>query len=176
MIDAQPEHHLHDVFVVIMDERLASDSCPPLEKLYQALGAVDDRVTLAQFQESPWSTTVLGRHLASPTRAGRVATVRLQRKDLLDAHVVLPAISEVILVEEALADAQSEINQPYLARIVSEADPAVMVDAVLTTVNGEAIEMLVCPTQADLERRVQVRDAAIAADEQAPPDQRADTA
>jgi len=60
--------------------------------------------------------------------------------------------------------------------IVSEADSAEVTDAVLTTVNDEAIEVLLRPAQADLERCVHVGDAAIAADKQAPPDQRADTA
>jgi len=60
---------------------------------------------------------------------------------------VLSAIGEVELVQESLSDAQSEINQPKLAWIVAKADAANAADTVLTTMNDEAIEMLVRPTQ-----------------------------
>jgi hypothetical protein len=87
---------------------------------------------------------------------------------------VLPAITEVVLVQEALSDAQSEINQLHSVRIVAKADAAKVADAVLTTVNDESIEMLVSPTQGQLQCGVQSGDGCIATNEQAPPDQGAD--
>jgi len=68
-----------------------------------------------------------------------VAAARLTRKDLLDTHVVLPAIGEVVFVHEALADTQAKVSQAHVSGIVPEADPAVMTDAVLTPVNDETI-------------------------------------
>ena len=176
MIDAQPEHHLHDVFVVIVDERLTTDGGSPVKELHQALGAVDDRVPLAQFQESPWPATILRRHVASAASAGGVATPRLKRTDLLDADVVLPAVSKVILVEETLTETQPKVGQSNLLGIVAKADATEMTDAVLTTVNDEAIEMLIAPTQCDLQDDVEIGDSLVATDEQATPDQWADTA
>jgi hypothetical protein len=86
-------------------------------QLQQAVGNVHYRVPLAQLQECPWPTTVLGRYSASAADADWVASVRLKRQDLLEAHVVLPTIGEVVLVQEALADAQSNIKQPHSSRL-----------------------------------------------------------
>jgi hypothetical protein len=78
---------------------------------------------------------------------------------------VLPAISEVVFVNEPLADAQTKIGQAYVSGIITEADSAVMTDAVLTPVNDEAVQMLVGPAQSRLQRRVQIGDGRVAADE-----------
>jgi hypothetical protein len=63
-----------------------------------------------------------------------------------------------------------------VAGSVTEADPTIMTDAVFTPVNDEAVQMLVGPAKSRLQRRVQIGDGCVAADEQPAPDQRADTA
>jgi len=88
-----------------VNEGVTPDGDSQLSQLQQAIGDVDDGVPLAQLHERPWPTAVLGRDSAAATNAHRVALPRLAPQDLLDAHVVLPAIGEVVLVQEALADA-----------------------------------------------------------------------
>jgi hypothetical protein len=105
----------------------------------------------------------------------RVGPPWLDRQDLLNVHVMLPAVGEVVLVQEALANTKAKLGQVYVSGIVTEADPAVRADAVLTAVDDEAVQMLVAPAKDELERREQVGNGAVAANEQAAPDQRADT-
>ena len=99
-----------------------------------------------------------------------VGTPRFQRQDLLDPEVVLPVVGEVVLVQEALADAQPESSQPHAARV----DAAVV--SVLAPLDHEAVQVLTAPAQCDLQGGMQVGDRAVAADEQPAPDQRADPA
>jgi hypothetical protein len=73
-----------------------------------------------------------------------------ERQQALDPQVVLPAVGEVVFIDEALADAQTKIGQVYLLGIVAEADPAIMTDTVLTPVNDEAVEMLISPAESHL--------------------------
>jgi hypothetical protein len=58
---------------------------------------------------------------------------RRQRQDLLGSNVVLPVVGEVMLVCEALADAQPELNEPHAARI------AARVVSVLAPLDHEAV-------------------------------------
>jgi hypothetical protein len=58
--------------------------------------------------------------------------------------------------------------------IVTEADPAVMPDAVLTTMDDEAVQVLVGPAQHSLKGVVEIGDGAVAANQQAAPNKRAD--
>jgi len=83
---------------------------------------------------------------------------------------VRPTIDEVVLIPEALTDAQAEISQMHTARV----DEAFR--AVHTPVYDEAMQMLVAPTKGYLPRSVQVGDGAVSTNEQSAPDQRADAA
>jgi hypothetical protein len=56
---------------------------------------------------------------------------------------VLPAVGEVILIKEAFTDAEAKVGQAYVSGIVTEADPAVMPDAILMAVDDEAIQVLI---------------------------------
>src|SRR5881227_2696698 len=60
--------------------------------------------------------------------------------------------------------------------MVTEADPAVMPDAVLTAVDDETVQVLVGPAQHALEGGVEIGDGAVAANQQTAPDQRANAA
>jgi hypothetical protein len=78
---------------------------------------------------------------------------------LLDSDFVLPAIDEVVLVQEALADAQPKINQPYTAWIAASFRP------VHPSLDDEAMQVLVAPGKGRLQGGMQVGDAAVAANE-----------
>ena len=69
-----------------------------------------------------------------------------------------------------------EVGQAYVSGIVTEADPAIMPDAVLTTLDDETVQVLVGPAQHSLASGVEIGDGTVAANEQAAPDQRADAA
>src|SRR5438067_12530514 len=69
-----------------------------------------------------------------------------------------------------------KVGQAYVSGIVTEADPAVMPDAVVMAVDDEAVQVLVGPAQHALESGVQVGDGAVAMDKHAVPDQRANAA
>ena len=141
-----------------------------LEDVQQPPGDVASRVVLAPLQERPGPATVFGRGGATATDAAWIDAPRRQRQDLLDPDVVLPVVGEVVLVQEALADAQPESSQPHAARV----DVAVV--SVLAPLDHEAMEVLAAPAQRDLQGGMQVGDRAVAADEQPAPDQRADPA
>ncbi len=84
-------------------EGFAADGQAALGQLVEPIGDVQQRVPLAQLQERPWPAAILGRHPPSPTDAAWVESARLERQDLFDAYIVLPAVGEVVLVHEALS-------------------------------------------------------------------------
>jgi hypothetical protein len=87
---------------------------------------------------------------------------------------VAPAVDEVVLVEEPLSDAQTEIGKLHLIRVVAEPQTARVGHAVLPAVDDEAVQVLVAPAQGELEGGVEIDDAAVAADKEPAPDQGAD--
>ncbi len=91
-------------------------------------------------------------------------------------RLVAPAVEEVVLVEESFADAQAEVGKLHFMRVVAEPETARVGNAVFPTVDDEAVQVLVAPTQGDLEGGVEVGDAAVAADKESAPDQGADAA
>jgi len=185
-IDLQPAQQVHELFIVIVNSVvvmvianvvfLASAGCDGLEQLQQPLGDAKGRVALAQFQERPRPAAVLGWDSAPAANTDWVASPRVERQDVLDPHVVLPAVGEVVFIEEAFTDAQAKVGQAHPSRIVAEADPAVTADPVLTAVEDKAVQVLIAPAQYSLKGGVEIGDGAVAPDEQAAPDQRADAA
>jgi hypothetical protein len=77
---------------------------------------------------------------------------------------VVPAIEEVVLVQESFADAQAEVGKLDLIGVVTEPETARVGDAVLAPVDDEAVQVLVAPTQGELEGAVEVGDRGVAAD------------
>ena len=106
-----------------------------------AIGDGHDRVVLPELEEGPGPATVLGWCSASATDTHRVPTPRVERQNLLEPHVVLPVIDEVVLVQEVFSDTQAEISQSHTARI----DEAF--HSVHPPVDDEAMQMLVAPTK-----------------------------
>jgi hypothetical protein len=149
-IDLQPAHQLHDVFVVVVNECLRPDDQASLDQLHQLISDADNRVPLAELQERQRPTTVLWWHRAPAANAHRVALPWSERQAAFEAHVVLPAIGEVVFVQEPLADAEFKIDQVDLLGIITEADAARVANAVLTPVNNEAVQVLVGPAESRL--------------------------
>ena len=128
-------------------------------------------------------SSVEARRAPAPT-GGTGGAARSFDAELADGSVwprgpssrLTPAVGEVIFVQEALTNAEAKVGQAYVSGIVTEADPAVMPDAVLAAVDDEAVQVLVGPAQDSLQSVVEIGDGAVAANEQAAPDQRADAA
>ena len=113
---------MFSAIVIVVTAAIVSDG-DGLEQLQQPLADTERRVVLAQFQERPRPTAVFGWRGASAANADRVVPPWLERQDLLVAHVVLPAVGEVVLVEKALTDAQAKVGQAYVSGIVTEPIP-----------------------------------------------------
>jgi hypothetical protein len=74
-----------------------------------------------------------------------IALVRGRRHDLLDADLVLPRDVEVVLVEEAIARPEAEMSQMHLVRVVGEAHPTRVGNAIALAVDHELVEVGVRP-------------------------------
>ena len=87
-----------------------------------------------------------------------------------------PAVGEVVFVHEALAGSKAEIGEANLMGVVAEAEAARVADAVLASMDHEAVEVLVAPAEDELQGGVEVGDGAVAPDQNPAPDQGADAA
>jgi hypothetical protein len=83
----------------------------------QTVGDGYDRIVLPELEEGPRSTAVLGWCRASAADAHRVPPPGIERQDLFEPHLVVAAIDEVVLVQEALSEAQTESSQSHTAWI-----------------------------------------------------------
>jgi hypothetical protein len=143
-----------DVFDAVEDGFDDLDQ-PPLE--------AEGIVVLPKLHEGPGASAVLGRDDSPAARADRVAPRGLRRQGLLHPDVVLPPISEVVFVYEALANPKTKIAKADFTGVVGEAEAARIPDAVLATVDHEAVEVVVAPAEGELQGGVQVSDRAVAA-------------
>ena len=95
-------------------------------------------------------------------------------QDRLHPDVVAPAVGQVVLVQEALANPETEGGEADRSRVVGEAEAASVADAVFAPVDKEAVEVVVAPVEDELQGGVKFGDRAVAADQDPAPDQRAD--
>ncbi len=100
---------------------------------------------------------------------------RHERHDLLDADLVAPGEVEVVLVGETLAHPKAERGQAHLMRVVGEGHPTSIGDAVALGVNDEAVQVGIGPAEGELDGGVKLGDSRFSGDQQAAPDQRADS-
>ena len=103
-------------------------------------------------------------------------TVGVCREHRLHPDVVDPAGSEVVLVGEALTLVQAQTAQGDPVRVVAEAYPADVADALLASLDHKAMEVVVAPAEGRLQSGVEVGDGAVCPDQEPAPDQRADAA
>ena len=116
-----------------------------LEDGQQPCGDVVRRVALAQLQERPGAAAVFRWRGAPATDAARIGLARLKPQDLLDPEVVLPEVGEVVLIPEALADAEPERRHPHATRV----DAAIV--PVLAPLDDEAMQVLIAPAEGRLQ-------------------------
>jgi hypothetical protein len=87
---------------------------------------------------------------------------------------VLSPVTEVVFVQESLVDAEFAVAEANLARIGGEADSTASADPVILAVDVEPMEVQVTPVESNLQGVMEVGDGAVRADQQPPPDHRAD--
>lgn len=87
-----------------------------------------------------------------------------------------PAIGKVILIRESFKWAQMKISKAHLSSISREPQAAGAVDTILPTPKGEAMQVLVAPTEGNLDRVVEIGEGVVAKQEQSTPDHRTDLA
>ncbi len=101
---------------------------------------------------------------------------RVRFQPIFQADLQDPAVDEIALVEKPLLPMQTEIAEPDLPGVISEADPPVASNAIVLAVDTRAMQMDIIPIHYGLEHGVQLPDAGIAAHPHPSPDQRADVA
>src|SRR5207248_2133511 len=103
------------------------------------------------------SSQSVDRSLTRPEAGGFLSQIASTSTSPIFSQGVFPPLvsaPQVVLVHKPLADAQTKINQPHLARVIAKADATTVADAVLATMNDEAVQVLVAPAQSRLQRRV----------------------
>ena len=111
------------------------------------------------------------------SRTYRIMFPRVWCQPVFQANLQNPAVNEIVLVEKPLPPMQTEIAQPDLPGIISEAHPAGASHAIVLAVDTKAMQMdIIPPIHYGLEHGVQLPDAGIAAHPHPSPDQRADVA
>ena len=63
---------------------------------------------------------------------------------------MLPAVGEVILIQEALTNTEAKVGQGYVSWIVTEPDPAVTPNAIFAALDDETVQVLIAPAEDEL--------------------------
>jgi hypothetical protein len=93
------------------------------------------------------------------------------RRAPLEAHLELPPIAEVVLVQEPFIGAKVQVGQLDLPCVVAGKAVAARHSVVLLA-DAEAMEVEVGPSKADLQDKVQLGQGAVGPEEKAPPEHR----
>ena len=86
--------------------------------------------------------------------AGRTHRIMFRRvwcQPVFQANLQNPAVNEIVLVEKPLSLMQTEIAQPDLPGIISEAHPTAASNAIVLSVDAEPMQMDIIPIHHDLE-------------------------
>ena len=76
-----------------------------------------------------------------------------------------PAIAEVILVQESLKAAQLQVAESNNSGIYADHPAAVTINRVFTAPDLKAVQMLIVPSEGDLQCLMELSDGAIATDQ-----------
>ena len=87
-----------------------------------------------------------------------------------------PAVTEVILIHESLEAAQVQVVESHACGIDADHAATIVVDRVFSAPDLKAVQVLIVPTEGDLQCLMEFSGRAIAAHEEASPYQRADAA
>jgi hypothetical protein len=145
-----------------------------LDNRFQPLRDVDQGVLLPQRQKSPGASTVFGWTGAFARDTDGIAAVGLWDEHGFHAELVLPVVSEVIVVEETLIKPETNVCGAHIVRVVMEADASQPGYPILFSVDAELVKVGIRPAHGDLEDVVQIGDSMATADKQTAPDHRTD--
>ena len=87
-----------------------------------------------------------------------------------------PAIAKVILVHESFESAQLQIAESHVRGIDADHAAAVTIDRVFAALDLKPVQMLIVPTESDLQYLVELSHRTVATQEKASPNHRAYTA
>ena len=96
------------------------------------------------------------------------------RNQLLDAHLVFPAVAEVVLVKKAFIHSKVEIDQPDVPGVLRIRGTTQPRDAELFSVDAEAMKVIIGPSEGDLDDVVEIGNGIAGGDNESPPDHRVD--
>jgi hypothetical protein len=110
----------------------------------------------------------------SPTNAHWVDLLSSDGLNAFEADLMLPQITEIILIKKPLVDAETKLRKKHFPGVGRERGAAHPAHAVLLATNHKTVEVKVAPIECDLEQAVQRGDAAVAAHMQTAPNRRVD--
>ena len=87
-----------------------------------------------------------------------------------------PAIAKVILVHESFESAQLHVTESHVHCVDAEHTAAVTINRVFAPPNLKPVQMLIGPTDGDLQYLVELSHCTVATHEKPSPDQGADAA
>jgi hypothetical protein len=93
------------------------------QDLCETLQYIIRRIFLLERHEGPGAPTIFRGCYTLATDAGGIPALRVHRQLLFDANLMLPQVPEVILAEEALAEAEMKVRKPDLARVIENHTP-----------------------------------------------------
>src|SRR5579872_5291487 len=124
---------------------------------------------ISQRHERPGATAILKRGSTFPRQTDGVTLCWIQGKSLLQANLVLPAISQVIFINPAFFAAEMEVTESHLMRIVAEAYAAGLPDPIRLAPNEKLVQMFISPAKGNLERVMELGNGVVAAHQEATP-------
>ena len=119
------------------------------------------------FHICPGPPAVLGRCGMFTPKTDRIDTPWRQGEEAFEANIAFPIRHEVVHVPEPFTTMETQVTQHDVTRGSTTA-------AVLSAVDVEAMQMLITPSQHDLQDGMEVCQCSVAADEQAAPDEGTD--
>ena len=109
----------------------------------------------APLQKAFRSAAILRGPRPAASHTNRIGPLGLDRRPLLDAHLELPPIAEVVLVQEPFVEAEVQVGQLHFPCITA-GEPAEEWHGVVLLTNAESMEVEVRPIKADLQDNVQI--------------------
>src|SRR5450755_593565 len=121
---------------------------------------------------TPRSTGILGWTLSSPGDADRIRLSRIDREDFFHADIVLPVVTKIVNILEALFRPELKIRKLDFLGAVGEVNAALVGDTVFLAANEELVEVTVGPAHDQLHDFMQKTDRAVSRNQNAPPHRR----
>jgi hypothetical protein len=123
-----------------------------------------------------WAAAVFGRTGTRPSDTDGIACLRIVWSHAFEPDVMLPQVTQVVLVQETLTGPESEAGEADLRWIIGEEQTAEAGDPVGAALDTKAMRVEILPAHRRLHDGVQVGDGGVAADQHPPPNQGADAA